>query len=275
MPHPEVVNAVPAVLIVGYGHVGQQMGLYFPNAHYVDVDGIIRRVKDNIQVCSLEDYERVGYKYGFICVPTPEGEDGRCDTRIVREAYYQYRDYARYWCIKSTVEVGTCESLGLSVCFSPEYYGETLGHPLAGIQRDPFIILGGQPEVTAAFAELWTMVTNSYARIMQTTARTAEFIKLMENAWIGTKVVFCNQMYELCKLAWVDWNEVREGWLLDPRVSRSHTYVYPHNRGFGGKCIPKDTANLCAWARAQGEPAKFIESVRAYNTELRKRTNET
>jgi len=46
--------------------------------------------------------------------------------------------------------------------------------------------------------------------------------------------------------------------------------VYPHNRGFGGKCIPKDTANLCAWARAQGEPAEFIEAVRAFNQELRK-----
>ena len=264
VPHPEVVNVLPAILIVGYGHVGQQMAQYFPSAHYVDLDGIVRLGESRTEV-----FVPPFYQYGFICVPTPEGEDGRCDTHIVREAYAKWRGQARYWCVKSTVEVGTCESLGEDVCFSPEYYGETLGHPLAGVQRDPFIILGGPEEVTRAFAELWTLVTNSYARIMQTTAKTAELIKLMENAWIGTKVVFCNQMYELAKLAGVDWNAVREGWLLDPRVGRSHTYVYPENRGFGGKCIPKDTSNLCAWARAQGKPAGFIESVRAYNRWLR------
>lgn len=262
--HPEVVNRQPSVLIVGYGHVGQQIGQYFTGGHYVDIDGIVRRVSDDIQIV-VPDY----YELGFICVPTPEGENGRCDTSIVESAYVRWAGQARYWCIKSTIEVGTCESLGQDVCFSPEYYGETLGHPLAGLARDIFIILGGPGEVTRAFAEAWTLVTNSYAQIMQVDARTAELIKLMENSWIATKVVFCNQFYELAKLAGVDWNVLREGWLLDPRVSRSHTYVYPENRGFGGKCIPKDTANLCAWARAQGQPASFMESVRAYNAWLR------
>ena len=266
IPHPEVVNRQPSVLIVGYGHVGQQIGKYFSEAHYVDIDGIVRRVCDGIQVCIPPFYQ-----LGFICVPTPEGEDGRCDVSLVCAAYARWRGQARYWCIKSTVEVGTTESLGEEVCFSPEYYGESLGHPLAEAQRETFIILGGPEEVTRAFAEGWTLVTNSYTRIMQVDARTAELVKLMENSWIATKVVFCNQFYELAQLAGVDWNTLREGWLMDPRVSRSHTYVYPENRGFGGKCIPKDTANLCAWARAQGQAASFMEAVRAYNAWLRGR----
>ncbi len=262
-PHPEVVNEQPIVLIVGYGHVGRQMARFFTRAHYVDLDGAIRSVEGGERVPSPAG----GYDLGFVCVPTPENEDGRCDTSIVREAFERWRRMARYWCLKSTVEVGTTESLGESICVSPEYYGETLGHPL----RDevPFVILGGPAEVTRAFATAWTLVTNSQTRIYQTDSRTAELCKLMENAWLATKVSFCNQMYDLAALAGVDWHTLRELWLADPRVSRSHTYVYPHNRGFGGKCLPKDTANLCAWARSQGRPAELLEAVRAYNRGLR------
>ncbi len=261
-PHPEVVNRLPKVLIVGYGHVGRQMARWFPSAHYVDVDRLIRRAIDDVPA------EWTDYALGFLCVPTPEGRDGRCDTSIVREAFEEYGTKAAYWCLKSTVEVGTTEWLGSRVCFSPEYYGETVGHPL----RDevPFVILGGPPAVTAAFATAWTLVTNSYTRIYQTDARTAELAKLMENAWIATKVSFCNEFFDLAKVAGVDWHTLREIWLADPRVGRSHTYVYPENRGWGGKCLPKDTANLCYWARKAGRPARLMEGVRGYNDDLRR-----
>jgi UDPglucose 6-dehydrogenase len=260
-PHPEVVNRHPSMLIVGYGHVGQQMGKWFPEAEYADVDGITRKVSDG------EPGKNWDFDLGMLCVPTPPDADGRCDTSIVRQAYEHWSDRVRCWCLKSTVSVGTTESLGPNVCFSPEYYGETIGHPLR--ESLPFVILGGPPDVTRAWATAWTLVTNSETRIYQTDARTAELCKLMENSWLATKVSFCNQFYDLANLAGVDWHELRELWLADPRITRSHTYVYPHNRGFGGKCLPKDTGNLCAWARDQGWPASLIESVRAYNRGLR------
>lgn len=260
-PHPEVVNRQPRVLIVGFGHVGRQMARFFTEAAYVDVDGQPYWVSDKTKAP-----ER-GYDLGFICVPTPEGDLGFCDTSLVRAAFACWGHAAAHWCVKSTVEVGTTESLGPNVCFSPEYYGETVGHPL----RDdvPFVILGGPRETTRAFATAWSLVTNSYTRIYQTDARTAELAKLMENAWIAVKVSFANQFFDLANLASVDWHELRELWLADPRVSRSHTYVYPENRGFGGKCLPKDTANLCAWARENDSPASLIEMVRDYNRGLR------
>lgn len=269
-PHPEVVNGHPRILIVGYGHVGQHLARYFTGAHSVDADGIIRSVKTGCQV----EPEAL-YDLGFICVPTPEAEDGSCDTSLVRAAWETWGARARHWCLKSTVEPGTTDSLGDNVCFSPEYYGETVGHPLSGADRSTFVILGGPWETVNAFANAWTLVTNSYTRIYLTDARTAELVKLMENAWIATKVAFCNQFYDIALQAGVGWHELRELWLADPRVSRSHTYVYPKNRGFGGKCLPKDTANLCAWSRWKLlEPASLIEAVRAYNAQLRGRRRE-
>ena len=265
-PHPEVVNEQPSVLIVGFGHVGKQIARYFTEAHYVDVDDDRPR---HVRLRTRMAVPEGDYDLGFICVPTPQQYDGRCNVSIVRKAFGKWRAFARNWCIKSTVEPGTTESLGDNVCFSPEYYGETVGHPLAEPRRDGFVILGGPPAVTQAFAAAWTLVTNSYTRIYQTDAKTAELCKLMENAWIASKVSFCNQMYDLAQLAGVDWHELRELWLADPRVSRSHTYVYPDNRGWGGKCLPKDTSNLSAWARSLGEPADLIDMIRAYNERLR------
>lgn len=263
-PHPEVVNEQPRVLIVGYGHVGRQMARYFTEADYVDEDGVIRRVADGEPVEGCP-----GYALGFICVPTPPCADGHCDTSIVQRAFDTWRSIAMYWCVKSTVPPGTCDRLGPNVCFSPEYYGETLGHPLTGVNREIFVILGGPPHVTQAFAFAWTLVTHANTRIYQTTAKTAELVKLMENSWLATKVAFCNQFYDLAWAAGVDWNQLRELWLADPRITRSHTYVYPANRGFAGKCLPKDTASLCQWARDLGEPAVLMEMVRAYNDHLR------
>jgi UDP-glucose 6-dehydrogenase len=120
---------------------------------------------------------------------------------------------------------------------SPEYLGETLGHPMVEIARDPFIILGGESEVTKVFAEAWTTVTNSHTRIYQVSGKTAELCKLMENSFLATKVMFCNEFFTLAKEIGVDYNILREIFLLDSRVGRSHTYVFDDNRGFSGKCL--------------------------------------
>lgn len=266
-PHPEVVNRHPTTLVVGFGHVGQQMAAYFTFADYVDIEGVIRSAQTR---CAAPHEALPVYELGFICVPTPEGPGGFCNMMAVRYAWERWGHAARYWCLKSTVEVGFTETLGENVCFSPEYYGETLGHPLVGPNRETFVILGGPPEVTRAFATAWTLVTHANTRIYQTDSRTAELCKLMENSWLATKVTFCNEFYGLAQVAGVDWHELRELWLADPRVSRSHTYVYPDNRGYGGKCLPKDTANLIAWAAREGRRALLMEAVTDVNFVMRR-----
>ena len=66
----------------------------------------------------------------FICVPTPMGEDGSCDTTIVEEVVrtLSQLNYNGIVAIKSTVVPGTTEKLrtetGLNVCFVPEFLRE-------------------------------------------------------------------------------------------------------------------------------------------------------
>jgi UDP-glucose 6-dehydrogenase len=74
----------------------------------------------------------------------------------------------------------------------------------------------------------------------------------MENSFLALKVTFCNEIYDIAQAVGVDYNELRELWLLDPRIGRSHTFVMPDARGFGGKCLPKDMAALVHLAAEQG-----------------------
>lgn len=66
----------------------------------------------------------------------------------------------------------------------------------------------------------------------------------MENAYLATKVTFCNEMYDIAQAYGIDYDELREIWLLDPRINRSHTFVYEDDRGYGGSCFPKDMSAL-------------------------------
>jgi len=264
----DVLNKHPKTLIIGYGWVGQYIGSYFKEGDYTTIENSINRVKDN----TPSDNEK--WELLFVCVPSPMLPSGKCDTSIVEEVIKKYKDAAEYFCIKSTVEVGTIDYLkkkyGVKICMSPEYVGETLGHPLAEPTRDPFIILGGEKETTKKFAEAWTLVTNSYTKIYQVSAKTAELCKLMENSFISTKVMFMNEFFSLAEEVGVDFNELREVFLADPRVSRSHTYVYRKNRGFSGKCLPKDLNNLVWFYKNKTKTrAELIEFLLNYNKKLR------
>jgi UDPglucose 6-dehydrogenase len=91
----------------------------------------------------------------------------------------------------------------------------------------------------------------------------------MENAFYATKVTFCNEWFDIARTFGVDYNELRETWLADPRISRDHTFVYPDNRGFSGKCLPKDTSAIVKASADRGCDARLLKSVMAANSHYR------
>ena len=93
--------------------------------------------------------------------------------------------------------------------------------------------------------------------------------KYMENAFYATKVAFCNELYDICDAVNVDWNEVRELWLSDPRLHRMHTAVFKGKRGFGGKCLPKDTLALKNFAKSLGVDYEILNAIQNDNSRLR------
>ncbi len=245
------------VAIIGFGAVGRHMHRLFPEAVVYD-EPLGLGVRADVNSCD----------YAFVAVPTPSDPTGRCDTAIVEEVVA----WLTVPCIviRSTVAVGTTERLrertGKRIVFQPEYGpGETPDHPYA----DPFsvrwVILGGRPTDTAAVADLYKDVYSAELSIHQTDATTAELVKYMENAFLAVKVTFCNEFFEVAHRLDVDYNDLRELWLLDPRVGRSHTFVKPRERGFGGRCLPKDLNAIIQSAADVGFDASLLRATLAAN----------
>ena len=174
----------------------------------------------------------------------------------------------------STVAPGTTERLvretGKRIVFQPTYGpGETPGHPFGDFHQVRWLILGGEREATNQVVPLYQTVYNADTAIWQTDARTAELTKYMENAYLAMKVTFCNEFYEMARTFAVDYNELRELWLQDPRMGRSHTFVFEDERGYGGKCLPKDVSAIIQAARMHGYSSHLLTAMTEANERFR------
>lgn len=203
----------------------------------------------------------------FLCVPTPSRTDGSCDTSAVEECV----DWITApMCVKSTVIPGTVERLSArnkEIAFWPEYIGQETEHPWKEISSCGFAIVGGPPTLCRLVVTILRSCLPPETHIHVTNSRTAELCKYMENCFLATKVAFVNQFFEIARLMDIDFQELRELWLTDPRIGRSHTCV-TEERGFGGACLPKDLDALIAAMAPLGR-ASLLEAVAAYNRTIK------
>ena len=250
------------VAIIGCGHVGRAMEQLFPQA---------LRYDPGLGIGSREAV--MGVDVAFLCLPTPSAEDGSCDTSIV-ESVIQWLE-AEYLVIRSTVSVGFTERMrqkyNKRILFQPEYYGETPGHPFADLRNRSWITLGGEPQDCEAVAEFYRQVYGDEIRICIVGDREAELSKYMTNAFLASKVVFCNMIYDAARKMGVDYEQAKTAWLLDPRIGESHTRVFENDRGFGGSCFPKDTRALQAMLKEYGVESDYLDGMILHNESLRKR----
>lgn len=209
----------------------------------------------------------------FICVPTPMNDDGTCHTGIVEEAVSWVE--APLIILRSTVTPGTTDRLatkyGRTLVFQPEYLGETTRHVFGNMAERDFVVLGGTNEANSRAADFYKHYYNSYVRYYFCDAMTAEVAKYMENAFYAVKVTFVNEFHDIAEAHGVDFNQLREIWLADPRISRDHTFVYPHARGFSGKCLPKDCNAIVRSSRERGCEPRLMAATLAINEEFLKR----
>lgn len=242
--------------IVGVGVVGQAMRKLIPDAVGYDIKDE-RTTREDVNACDL----------GFVCVPTPMAEDGSCDTRIVEEVVAWLE--TPLIVIRSTVAPGTTDRLKQAcrkrIVFQPEYLGETAAHPMSQLGRREFIVLGGDQRDNSEVADFYKQFYHSELRFYFCDAKTAELAKYMENSFYAVKVTFVNEFFDLARAFGVDFNELREIWLADPRISRDHTFVFPEKRGFSGKCLPKDVSAILAAARERNCHAELLEAAMALN----------
>jgi UDPglucose 6-dehydrogenase len=129
-----------------------------------------------------------------------------------------------------------------------------------------FVIVGGPPDLCELVFSAYRECLPADTFFHGSTARTAGLCKYMENCFLATKVAFVNQFFDIATALGVDFDDLRNLWLLDPRIGPSHTQVTPE-RGFRGRCLPKDVAALIAAMKPFGG-ASLLQAVHSYNAHI-------
>lgn len=294
------------VAIIGYGYVGKAMHKIFPDAlifeitqqpgrAYLSPDGSIIPTgaqipegmeRGEFKPIEFVDQARINAECGLaiVCVPTPMAD--------VKAAEFQKVDLiiiedVAGWLntplilIKSTIPPGTTAALnakwpGKRFCFSPEYVGEGKYQITPWKYMSPtdpttheFVIIGGEKEARELIAGFFVARLGPERFYYLIDSIEAEIIKYMENSWGAIKVIFAQEFYDLCQKFGASYIRVREGWALDNRVERMHTAVFTDNRGFGGKCYPKDLNGIAAAGDEVGADMSLVKAALRKNRDIK------
>lgn len=239
-----------SVLIVGYGVVGHNL--------YEELKVLKPFIYDKNKKDANTKLD-ITYDFCFICVDTPYTSNMPCDIASVKDALRE--NDAEIYVIKSTVLpeqlVKLKRETGKRIVFSPEYYG---GTQHCNNFEFNFTILGGDKEDCLEVQQLLQHVYDARHIFRITDLKTASLAKYMENSWLATKVSFCNQFYDIAKKCEVNYEELRELFILDPRVNPSHTFVYKDKDYWESHCLDKDVPAI-----ANTYDAELLKDVIDFN----------
>ncbi|OBI19666.1 UDP-glucose 6-dehydrogenase [Mycobacterium sp. E2327] len=284
----------PRVGVVGVGYVGlttavcvARQGL---NTVAVDIDpDRVRRLAAGIPVIDepeLPDLLRDGLARGlltfsadfgaladrdvvFVCVPTPSADDGRAELTAVRSVVDRLGAVLRPGAIvalKSTVPVGTTSAMsnclrnnGIRVVSTPEFLRE--GRAVHDFCHPDRLVIGTEDESAAQ------VVQRSYGLgsepVLRMSPESAELAKYASNAFLAVKLSYANSLAALCARVGADIDDVTGCMGADRRIGPEFLRPGP---GWGGSCLPKDTAALLHTARGHGVSFAEVEAARRTNT---------
>jgi len=209
-----------------------------------------------------------GAEFVYLCVPTPQSDDGSADLSYIRAAASEIGPLLDPECIvvnKSTVPVGSArvveEVLGrddVSVVSNPEFLRE--GSAVHDSLHPDRIVIGSHDQVAAArVARLFSALR---APVIVTDPASAETIKYASNAFLASKVTFANAVANVCEAVGADVRDVLLGMGYDKRIGFEFLRPGP---GYGGSCFPKDIRALIRIAEDAGYEFALLRGVDEVN----------
>lgn len=260
---------VTPIGIVGYGIVGQALAYGFARHKIYFYD----KYKKSLTLAEVVKQS----EFIFICLPTPmKHNESGIDLAIINQTV---ADLARFTngtdkiiVIKSTVTPGTTMALAKKYprchfAFNPEFLTEA--NYLEDFVNADRTIVGATNDLVSRRLVVLYRERFPKMKIFQTDPTTAELVKYMANTYLATKVIFANQIYDLCQTLGVNYEEVKKMVVADHRIYNSHLDITTE-RGFGGKCFPKDTVALLGLAKKLKVDLSLLEKVWRINKKIRK-----
>ncbi len=284
------------IAVIGTGYVGLTTGAYLAHlGHSVvcaDVvpDKVERLNRGDVPIfeAGLDELVREGLDSGrlafvlgaehaieeaefvFLCVQTPQGDDGSADLTYVRQAAADIGAHLKPESVvinKSTVPVGSTrvveQALGRDDVFvvsNPEFLRE--GSAVYDCLHPDRIVIGSDDQ--AAAMRVRELFESLRAPVVITDPASAETIKYASNAFLATKVSFVNALANVCEAVGADVREVVLGMGYDKRIGFEFLKPGP---GWGGSCFPKDTRAMLRIAEDGGYDFGMLKGVIAVNDE--------
>ena len=282
--------------VVGTGYVGLTTGACFAHlGHHVvcgDIDerkvamlndGHIPIVEDGLEtiVNASRAAGRLEFVLGaqaaaegadivFLCVPTPQGDDGSADLSYIEQAAAQIAPVLKPGAVvvnKSTVPVGSTLAVervlqrsDVYVVSNPEFLREgTAVHDF--LHPDRVVIGSADRGAAERVAELYATIDTP---ILITDPASAETIKYAANGFLAMKISFVNAVAAMCEAVGADVAAVVEGIGSDQRIGGQFLRPGP---GWGGSCFPKDSRALVKIAEDHGYNFTMMRGVIDVNDE--------
>jgi UDPglucose 6-dehydrogenase len=229
--------------VIGYGYVGSAVAASYNSGQvlisdpaYLNISWPIEALKNHCDAI-------------FVCVPTPQSDNGACDTSILQSVIDQLAGYTGIVIAKSTASPMFYKQLeetsGLRLAHIPEFL--TQANACYDYLFPSKIVIGCRPELAEAVtiavmhSEIEFDGDIEYCSIAE-----AAMFKYLANTFLAMKVTINNEYYDLCEKIGINWNTISDIAKTDSRLGNTHWRVPgpDGSRGFGGACFPKDVSAL-------------------------------
>src|SRR4051795_8166564 len=288
------------IAVIGTGYVGLTTGACFAHMGHKVVCAVIDPAKVDslsqgvipIVELGLQDLVEEGIAGGrlafvlgganaakdceiaFLCVPTPQGEDGSADLSYIEAAAREIGPVLPFEAVvvnKSTVPVGSAKVVervlrraDVKVVSNPEFLRE--GSAVDDFLKPDRVVVGCDDR--AAAIKVGSLYDKVNTQIIITDPPSAETIKYAANAFLATKLSFINAIAAICEGVGADVNDVVVGMGYDKRIGSEFLRPGP---GWGGSCFPKDSRALIRIAEDAGYDFDLLRGVVSVNEEQMQR----
>lgn len=212
--------------------------------------------KKLVEATTDAEYAVLNSEISFIAVGTPSTPEGHLDLKyiygVAREIgeALKNKDAFHIVAIRSTVFPGTNQKVGeiiaeasgkkrdesFTVVSNPEFLRE--GTAVSDYMNPPLTLVGTDNAIAQSkMRELYKDIPNEY---ISTDIPVAEIMKYVNNTFHALKIVFGNEVGNVCKALGIDSHKVMEIFCKDKQLNISPYYFKP-GFAYGGSCLPKDT----------------------------------